>query len=229
MLVQHFCFFFLNGVLAQQFCMCKFSFIFYSFFHLLTIMTERYSEYIRTSNLRRKATATVKARLESIYTSVSIDEATDPAESQLPEQIAYCSDQVAECGDHVADYGGRADIGDLSEQDLETIMETECTAEAYPWTMGESGKRDERDDSDEEIEQPSLTTSLMNWAIEYGITLVALTALLSILRCHHPSLPKDAKTLLQTNRNYIIKQVAGGAFFYFGIAFNLHLKAKHCS
>lgn len=170
-------------------------------------MTERYSEYIRTSNLRRKATATVKACLESIHTSVSIDEATDPAESQLSEQIADCSDQVADCSNHVAEYGGQAETGDLSERDLETIMETECTAEAYPWTVGESGKRDERDDSDEEIEPPSLTTSLMNWAIVYGITLVALTALLSILRCHHPSLPKDAKTLLQTNRQLQKSQV----------------------
>lgn len=156
--------------------------IFNFFPHPLAIMTERYSEYIKNSNQCRKATATAKAHLESFYTNVSIDEATDLAERQLPEfveQIAECSGQVADCGD-------RAEFGDVSEQDLETIMETECTEEAYPCTVGDCGNGDESD----EDEQPTMTTSLMNWAIEYGITLVALTALLSILRHHHPSLPK---------------------------------------
>lgn len=97
-------------------------------------------------------------------------------------------------------------------------METECAADAYPWTVGDCGNRVE---SDEEIEQPTLTTSLMNWAVEYGITLVALTALLSVLRCHHPSLPKDAKTLLHTNRNYINQASCKWSYFYFGIVNSL--------
>lgn len=167
-------------------------------------MTGRYSEYIKNSNQRRKATSTAKAHLESLYTNVSIDEAT---ERQLPEFV----EQIGECCGQVAEFG------DLNKQDLDTTMETECTAEAYPWRVGDCGNGDE---SDDEIEQPTLTTSLMNWAIEYGITLVALTAL-SILRYHHQSLPKDAKTLLHTNRNYIIKQVADGAYFYFGIVNSL--------
>lgn len=178
-------------------------------------MTERYSEYIKNSNQRRKAIATAKTHLESLYTHVSIDEATDPTERQLlefVEQIAECSGQVADCGDG-------AEFDDLSEQDLDTTMETECTAEAYPLTVGDEGNGDKSED--EQIEQPTITTSLMNWALEYSITLVALTALLSILKNHHPSLPKDAKTLLHTSRNYIIKQVAGGAYFYFGIVNSL--------
>lgn len=93
-------------------------------------------------------------------------------------------------------------------------MESECIAEAFPETVTDCENGVE---SDEEYQQPTLTTSLMNWAVEYGITLVALTALLSILRYHHPFLPKDANTLLHTNRKYIIKQIAGGAYFYFGI------------
>lgn len=99
----------------------------------------------------------------------------------------------------------------LSGKDLEATMDTECTAEAYPETVGDCGNGVE---SDDEIQQLTLTTSLMNWALEYGITLVAPTALLSVLR-HHPSLPKDAKTLLHTNRNDMIKQVAGGAYYYY--------------
>lgn len=94
--------------------------------------------------------------------NASINEATDPDES------AY---QLPKCGDKVEN-------GDLSGvQDLETIMETECTAEAYPGTTGDCGNGVE---SDEEIQQPTLTTSLMNCAMEYGITLDALTALLSV-------------------------------------------------
>jgi len=162
-------------------------------------MTERYSEYVKSSNLRRKSTATVKTRLESYFTSV--DEVNDPVESVYPD----CVEQVAEYDEVEND--------DHSGQDLEEMV-TECTAEAYPETVGDFENVVE---SDDEIQQPTLISSLMNWAVEYSITLVALTALLSVLRHHHPSLPKDAKTLLHTNRNYLIKQVAGGAYFYFGI------------
>lgn len=49
------------------------------------------------------------------------------------------------------------------------------------------------DDSDDEA--PSLeclVTSLRIWASTFSVSLVALTALLSILRVFHPELPKDA-------------------------------------
>lgn len=76
---------------------------------------------------------------------------------------------------------------------------------------------------DDEVESPtdSFKGYLVNWALEYGITLVALTALLPILRFHHPTLPKDARTLLNTDRGDRGDRVVGGTFFYFGILSSL--------
>lgn len=42
-----------------------------------------------------------------------------------------------------------------------------------------------------------LQSSLADWAIE---SLIALSALLSILKIYHPSLPKDGRTLLKTKK-----------------------------
>lgn len=62
-----------------------------------------------------------------------------------------------------------------------------------------------------------LQSSLEGWAIEFGISLIALSALLSILKIYHPSLPKDGRTLLKTNASYTISSIAGGMFHYCGI------------
>ncbi len=62
-----------------------------------------------------------------------------------------------------------------------------------------------------------LQSSLADWAIEFGISLIALSALLSILKIYHPSLPKDRRTLLKTNASFKISSVAGGMFHYRGI------------
>lgn len=48
------------------------------------------------------------------------------------------------------------------------------------------------------IDGPNLGASLHNWSLTYGVSLVALTALLGLLRLYHPDLPKDARTLLKT-------------------------------
>lgn len=62
-----------------------------------------------------------------------------------------------------------------------------------------------------------LSGCLRDWAIHFGISLIALSALLSILKVHHPSLPKDARTLLQTETRHSIVPLESGSFHYFGI------------
>ena len=67
-----------------------------------------------------------------------------------------------------------------------------------------------------------LGSSLADWAIEFGISLMALSALLFILKPHHPSLPKDGRTLLKTKTKYNIETLAGRIFHYFGILNAFH-------
>lgn len=63
----------------------------------------------------------------------------------------------------------------------------------------------------------NLQSSLADWAVAFGVSLMALSALLSILTIYHPSLPKDGRTLLKTKTSYKINNVAGGVFHYCGI------------
>ena len=42
--------------------------------------------------------------------------------------------------------------------------------------------------------------------------------LLAISRPHHPTLPKDPRTLLHTQCSYNIRDIQGGQYYHFGIA-----------
>ena len=64
---------------------------------------------------------------------------------------------------------------------------------------------DDDDDDGDETFPPDLTILLADWAVQFSITLTALSSLLCILRQFHPSLPKDARTILKTKRNFIIE------------------------
>lgn len=70
---------------------------------------------------------------------------------------------------------------------------------------------------DENTSDNSLNSSLCDWAVNFNVSLVALTALLTILRMYHPFLPKNARTLLTTKTVYKVQSLGGGKYFYFGI------------
>lgn len=81
---------------------------------------------------------------------------------------------------------------------------------------------DENDDlSDEgqcQKEENSLRDHLHTWAITYKITLVALTALLLILRLFvDATLPLDGRTLLRTPKSTETEKMSDGEFYYFGL------------
>ncbi|XP_037394010.1 uncharacterized protein LOC119263270 [Pygocentrus nattereri] len=58
----------------------------------------------------------------------------------------------------------------------------------------------------EDLSHSDLRSSLSDWAVEFGVSLVALSALLSILRVHHPFLPKDGRSLLKTRTEYVVEK-----------------------
>jgi len=106
-----------------------------------------------------------------------------------------------------------------------------CNSAEYQ-DQGDQGEisdiEDDDSQSDDDIENVSisLSESLCDWAVHFRVSLVALTALLAILRVHHPFLPKDARTLLHTITSYSIQTVAGGTYYYIGIlkAFSKSMK-----
>lgn len=69
----------------------------------------------------------------------------------------------------------------------------------------------------------TIAKALVLWAVKFGISHMALTGLLIILkRFGHTELPKLARTLLHTPRKAVVPRPCGtGQFYYRGIRFNL--------
>jgi len=79
------------------------------------------------------------------------------------------------------------------------------------------GESESASDEDSLDITKDLVGCLRDWATHFHISLIALSALLSILKVHHPSLPKDARTLLKSQTHYSVVSLASGSFHYFGI------------
>lgn len=124
----------------------------------------------------------------------------------LDEDIVIDADGVID-GDEVIE----GFPSDVEEIDLEAILSNEYIS-----------------DSDFESETED---KLATWALEENVTHSALSKLLRILKCHHPSLPLDARTLLKTTRSEVmaLQEKAGGAYHYFGILQSMRstLEAYH--
>lgn len=117
------------------------------------------------------------------------------------------------------------------KHELEVDAEEECnfqdeasTSEAiadsppnFDIDSGDGGLSCDDDDRNDVDDTRDLASCLRDWSTQFGISLIALSALLSILKVHHPSLPKDARTLLKTQICHAVSSLAGGSFHYFGI------------
>lgn len=115
------------------------------------------------------------------------------------------------------------EIGDeMREEDI-VMSSVSCGQDRGGHFDQQSFRRDlseEESDSDDadETDQPyNLGESLCSWALTFGVSLVALTALLGLLRLHHPDLPKDARTLLKTEAKFSIGRKCEGLYYYIGI------------
>jgi hypothetical protein len=75
--------------------------------------------------------------------------------------------------------------------------------------------------SDFDVSDDDLSKLLAEWAVSFNISLTALGQLLSLLHKYHPSLPIDARTVLQTPRSTAVKQLSDGEYYHFGITHNL--------
>ena len=62
-----------------------------------------------------------------------------------------------------------------------------------------------------------LKDKLRYWVVDAGIPFCHVNELLQILRPHFPDLPKDARTLVSTPKQYNLQDVAGGTYHHFGL------------
>ena len=111
---------------------------------------------------------------------------------------------------------------------LEDLSEEDMDFDDGDGTTCSDSEPDVPSDSEPDVPSPSLSDNIANWAVRFGISMVALTALLSILNITHPNLPKDGRTLLKTKVHYDIQEKAGGNYHHFGIlsSFTLSKYAK---
>lgn len=149
---------------------------------------EREKCNIARSNLRKRAVKRVNQLFESLNDEDnSVEDNTEEDYSVEHGAVASSSDLPPNCGS-------------------ESNGESELTSD-------EDSHVDERGD----FLKDDLAGCLRDWATHFGVSLITLSALLSILKAHHPTLPKDAKTLFKTQTCHSVASLAGGSFHYFGI------------
>lgn len=85
---------------------------------------------------------------------------------------------------------------------------------------------DSESESELADEPVSLVESLANWSVQFGISFVALTALLSLLRLVRASLGSSGWYILNTKTEYKIQQKCGGLYHYRGILTAMHNTLK---
>lgn len=159
---------------------------------------------LTSSGVRRRARISLEKRLhdiaedcllESEPTQTHTDSITTDTQSSNDSRLDHTDDHLdSVCTD---------DIGEVTERQHVSEPDSESESEF----------------ADEPV---SLVESLANWSVQFGVSLVALTALLSLLRLYHPELPKDARTILKTKTEYKIQQKCGGLYYYRGILTAMH-------
>ena len=105
----------------------------------------------------------------------------------------------------------------VQRESLDSSVPLENNSESESEYSHES-ETDAFDDQDHVNPDDHLQYLLASWVSRNNITTNAVRELLEILRPAHPSLPKDPRTLLKTNINYEVQQIAGGSYFHFGVA-----------
>lgn len=82
---------------------------------------------------------------------------------------------------------------------------------------------DDNDEYDNFNDNDELKKSLKDWAVSFNVSLVALTALLCILKLHKcfKYLPSDARSILNTPYSVSIVPVEPGHYSHLGLAVNL--------
>lgn len=91
---------------------------------------------------------------------------------------------------------------------------SENLEEDYNYSYPQSDS-DVSSDEDNDIKEDDIK----EWALQHRISNIAICDILKILHKRHPHLPKDARTLMNTNRHSTsnIKVVQNGHFVYFGM------------
>ena len=79
--------------------------------------------------------------------------------------------------------------------------------------------------SSDDCSNESMSQQLAVWVHTFNISQAALGSLLQILRSNDIDLPKDPRTVMHTPKAVKIANVAGGSYYYFGVASSIQDRA----
>ena len=183
----------------------------------------QYKTYVKMSywsqyrKIRKNVSSTILSCEEEIASSAKVQKCLDQNNSECQPQ------QEMDSGPIVSDNNSldslQSEQSAVPEDDWYETMQTIENEEYLDVSSDDNAGSDldEIDELTEEEKAENLGFELGLWASSFGISIVALSALLAVLRVYYPSLPKDPRTLLKTPRQTIVRQIDGGTYFHFGI------------
>ncbi|XP_036425356.1 uncharacterized protein LOC118807451 [Colossoma macropomum] len=175
---------------------------------------------LTSSGVRRRARLSLVKRLHDIAEDCQLTSEQTVVNRPDPCHAAYDTDSDID-SDSDDDFDTGLSVGEERTYDLlgpGRQNDLDCTV-----TQVSSGSEAE-DFTDAPV---PLVERLSKWAVRFNISLVALTALLCVLRVYHPDLPRDARTVLKTQTQYSIHRQAGGLYHYRGILTSLRNTLSH--
>ena len=175
---------------------------------------------------RRKINIKVQEHIDAIHNPVSLDEGTD--HGQLSD--SYNEEESTQHFPSPVYMDIQNNVGESHFQEsLIEDLSLPSTSNAVPNTEGTNDDESvcgsvvfsdidsESSDSDDQNTGVDLASLLVAWVSKFNISHSAVNGLLCILRERHSFLPKDARTLLKTAKQYNILHIAGGCYYHFGI------------
>ena len=83
-------------------------------------------------------------------------------------------------------------------------------------------------DTNGDEDEKTFSQKLGEWATTFQISSMVLLSILDILKPYFPELPKDPRTLLQTQTCYNVSELGGGLYHHFGIFCSISQKVEQC-
>ncbi|XP_050706897.1 uncharacterized protein LOC126992284 [Eriocheir sinensis] len=165
---------------------------------------------------RRRIQQQVSVHLESLRKAREIPDIERPAHAEYSGFALQHTENSTVCHD-----------SEINQKTCGAVCEEEQVQERVSWYEHHPFQQPCSSGSDSDVTNSAyetkghdyyqMSSKLAKWAVDFKISHNAINSLMEILLKYHPSLPKDARTLLSTPRYYDIKQVAGGSYHYFGV------------
>ena len=127
------------------------------------------------------------------------------------------SDQVTRHQSDARSNLSEEDAVGIFQHSQETLVTDTDSCSENDLPFGDSSSELDMSEVDSDIEDYDLNHQLATWASTYNITQSALRELLKILNPVYDCLPKDPRTLMQTQKNIQVIDVEGGLYHHFGI------------